>query len=166
MYFYGEQNKSRWEGGQKKIKKRYQYFFKKGVLRGGHNVAKWGTQNFVPPLKKSPRTPLSLHQTKHSRKKYQINVFNTPHSSVSDLKIVIALSFPFLGRGTTPLPPGPPPCLRQWKRGLPRYNHVQEQGSWSWTWRIQEFIGVGGGGVIFYFFLSPPENHNCDFFRR
>ena len=34
-YFYDEQNKSRWEGGQKKIKKRYQYFFKKRVFKGG-----------------------------------------------------------------------------------------------------------------------------------
>ena len=38
------------------------------------------------------RTTLSFHQTKLAKKTQQINVFNTLHSSVLDLKSVIALS--------------------------------------------------------------------------
>ena len=78
MYFYGEQNKSRWEGGAKKIKKRYQYFFKKGVFKGGTNVAKGGDQKIFlarlraqilpPPLNKSPRTPLDTSNEKFGSK--------------------------------------------------------------------------------------------------
>ena len=54
-------------GGAKKIKKGINIFSKEGFLRGGHNVAKGGDQKFffarlraqiVPPLNKSPRTPL------------------------------------------------------------------------------------------------------------
>ena len=46
-------------GGAKKNKKRYQYFFKKGVFKGGAQCCQGGDQNFfVPPLNKSPRTPL------------------------------------------------------------------------------------------------------------
>ena len=65
MYFYGEQNKG---GGQKKFRKGINIFSKKGFLRGGQNVAKGGTKNFflarlraqiVPPLNKSPRSPLA-----------------------------------------------------------------------------------------------------------
>ena len=49
------------------------------------------------------RSTLSLLQTELAEKKQQINVFNTLHSLVSDLKSVIGLSPPFtgLGRGTT-----------------------------------------------------------------
>ena len=37
-------------GGKKKIKKRYQYFFKKGVFKGGTMLPKGGGQNiFGPP---------------------------------------------------------------------------------------------------------------------
>ena len=60
--FYGEQNKSRWGGGQK-IKKGIIIFSKEGFLMGGHNVAKGGTQkraNCAPPLKKCPRKPLGM----------------------------------------------------------------------------------------------------------
>ena len=39
-------------GGQNKFKKRYQYFFKKGVFKGGHNVAKGGdTKNLFARLR-------------------------------------------------------------------------------------------------------------------
>ena len=57
------------EEGQKKFKKGINIFSKKGFLRGGTNVAKGGgPTNFyarlraqiVPPLNKSPRTPLSV----------------------------------------------------------------------------------------------------------
>ena len=41
MVFFGEQNKSRWEGG-KKNKKGINIFSKKGFLRGEQNVAKGG----------------------------------------------------------------------------------------------------------------------------
>ena len=63
-YFYGEQNKSRWEGG-KKNKKGVNIFSKKGrVFKGGHTVAKCGEPkiflaraNCAPPLNKSPVRP-------------------------------------------------------------------------------------------------------------
>ena len=50
-------------GGKIKFKKRYQYFFKKGFLRGGILLPRGGTQKFfsarlrahlVPPLKQKP----------------------------------------------------------------------------------------------------------------
>jgi len=56
MVFYGEQNKSRWEGG-KKNKKGINIFFKKRVFKGGQ---------IVPPLNKSPRTPLLVYEQKQN----------------------------------------------------------------------------------------------------
>jgi len=53
MYFYGDQNKSRWERGGKKNLKKVLIFFQKGVFKGGDQKF-----FFVPPLNKSPRTPL------------------------------------------------------------------------------------------------------------
>ena len=56
--------------GAKKNKKGINIFSKKGFLRGGTNVAKGGDQKIffarlraqiVPPLNKSPRTPLTSY---------------------------------------------------------------------------------------------------------
>ena len=55
-------NKTSPGGGKNKIYKKVSIFFKKGFLRGGHNVAKG-----APPLSKSPRTPL-IHNVTYVKK--------------------------------------------------------------------------------------------------
>jgi len=70
VYFYGEQNKYRWEGGgQKHLKKGINIFSNKGFLRGGGTMLpKGGTPkkicalaHIMPHLNKRPRTPLMLN---------------------------------------------------------------------------------------------------------
>ena len=86
-------------------------------LGGGQNLnRKFKTFGFLNTLKVHIHNTVQLpykdyfisSSNKTVRKKQQINVFNTLHSSVSDLKSVIALSSrggKGLGRGTAPFHP-------------------------------------------------------------